>query len=266
MIVDDTVRETLRSDGVVCLRGALDARWLAACEVAWRWSIDHPGPLASPLTPGSDDAAQDLCNPDALDRYREILVGSPLGAMAAALMGSPSVWFMYEQVFHKWAGASARTPWHQDTSYLAVDGEDLLAMWISFDPVPVEAALEFVRGSHRGPLFNTSRFDPTDPTLPILPSVSMPSLPDIEADRNAYDIVAFPTEPGDIVVFHTSLLHGGGPTTAAVPVRRTLTLRFFGERARFATRPGPAGPFFDDIRERIVEGAPFRHERFLKVC
>jgi len=263
--IDAGTVDALRDNGSACVRGALGADELAGFERAWRWSIDHPGPLASPLTPGSADAVQDLCNPAALEIYREPLLASTVGRLAAELMGPPSVWFMYEQVFHKWAGASAPTPWHQDTSYLAVNGPDLLVMWISFDPVPRPQALEFVRRSHAGPLYNTSRFDPLDPTLPIFESDDLPHLPDIEARRGDFEIVGWATEPGDVVVFHPSMLHGGGPTTPATPERRTLTLRFFGERAWFDPRPGPAGPFYQDIAPHIVKGAPFRHERFLKL-
>ncbi len=264
--LDDEVRLAFREDGAACLRGALTADELTAFEAAWRWSIEHPGPLASPLTPGSTDAVQDLCNPDALAVYRAPLLSSPVGTIAAQLMGSRDVWFMYEQVFHKWAGISAATPWHQDTSYLAVNGPDLLVMWISFDPVPSAQALEFVRASHRGPLYNTSRLDPNDPTLPIFESNALPRLPDIEGHRGDYEILSWETTPGDVVVFHPSTLHGGAPTTPATPERRTLTLRFFGEHACFDERPGPAGPYYQDIAPDLVPGAPFRLERCLKLC
>lgn len=263
-LTETTIR-AFREDGAACIQGALNTDELAGFEAAWRWSIDYPGPLASPLTPGSTDAVQDLCNPAALEVYRAPLLASRVGALAARLMGSPRVWFMYEQVFHKWAGSSAPTPWHQDTSYLAVNGPDLLVVWVSFDPVPREQALEFVRRSHEGPLYNTSRFDPDDPTLPIFESDSLPNLPDVEAHRADYEILGWATEPGDVVVFHPSMLHGGSPTTPAAPERRTLTLRFFGERSWFDERPGPAGPYYQDIASRMVSGAPFRHERFLSL-
>ena len=185
--------------------------------------------------------------------------------MTAELMDADHVWFMYEQVFHKVESGNPRTPWHQDTSYLSAQGADLLALWISFDAVPAPAALEFVCGSHLGPLFNTSRFDPEDFTLPIFESDSVPSLPDVEAHRSDYDIVSFATEPGDVIAFHTSVLHGGGATDQMTPERRTLTLRFFGDNAFFAERPGPGGPFYSDLKNVIKPGQPFRHPRFRQV-
>ncbi len=256
---------TFRRDGIAHLPGVLPEPWLTRLRQAWEWSMANPGPLASQLVPGRDDGWQDLCNPKALTQYQSVLLQSPLADLTASLWGEQDVWFMYEQVFHKTAGGSARTPWHQDSSYLTVDGTHLLVMWITFEAVPAALSLEFVRGSHRGPLFNTSRFDVADPTLPIFESDQLPRLPNVEAQRDAFDIVAYAVQPGDIVVFHPSTLHGGGPTDTQNPVRRTLTLRFFGPDARFAGRPGRAGPFYPEVQRNLSEGQPFRHPRFLKL-
>ncbi|MEZ5596842.1 MAG: phytanoyl-CoA dioxygenase family protein [Pseudomonadales bacterium] len=260
MFSDDQI-ETFARDGVLFLPGLLDRHWQNACLDAWQWSISHPGPLASGLLPGSNAAFQDLCNPGARTVYGDIIHRSPLAATAASLWRGSPVWYMYEQVFHKRDGAAGRTPWHQDTSYLAVDGDHLIGYWISFEALPATHTLEFVKGSHRGTLYNTTRFDPEDPTLPIFPSDSVPSLPDIEASRGDYDIVSWPVVPGDVIAFHTSILHGGGAVDTTVRERRTLTLRFFGADAVAARRPGVAGPFYEDIRA-LQPGEPFRHPRF----
>lgn len=251
-------------DGVRLLPGALSREALGKCEAVWQWSRDHPGPLSSGLLPDRADAFQDLCNPDALAAYRDVVENSLLADYAQALWRSENVWFMYEQVFHKTGGTAGRTPWHQDTSYLAVDGEHLIAFWISFESLPASACLEFVRGSHLGAVYNTSRFDPQDETRPIFPSDEVPDLPAIEANRGAWDIVSYDVEPGDVIAFHTSTLHGGGAVDFSTPERRTLTLRFFGDAAVSATRPGQAGPIHSDIKH-LRPGEPFRHERFLKV-
>ncbi len=264
MQISSAERREFREHGVVCLRGALGETQVRAARKAWEWSVGHPGPLASGLLQDTDGAFQDLCNPASPAVYNSLVREAPLADYAAALWGAEPVWYMYEQVFHKHGGAAGGTPWHQDTSYLAVDGDHLIAFWISFESIPRANALEFVGGSHRAVLYNTSRFDPGDPTLPIFPSDELPNLPDIEARRGAFDIVGFATRPGDVVAFHTSMLHGGGPVDPGTPERRTLTLRFFGQDAASASRPGPAGPFYDDIKA-LVPGEPFRHPRFLSV-
>jgi ectoine hydroxylase-related dioxygenase (phytanoyl-CoA dioxygenase family) len=266
MIVEPIVTEadarTWRDDGALRIRGLLDPNWLGACEDAWRWSIEHPGPLASRLL-RTDDAHQDLCNPAAPERYRALLEDSPIADAVAALWQTKNVWFMYEQIFHKTRGLSGRTPWHQDAPYLAVDGPQLAVVWISFERLPREYALEFVRGSHRGPLYDGSRFDPADHTAPLFGTDELPRLPDIEAEREKWDIISWDVEPGDVLVFHPATLHGGGATDPSHPERRTLSLRFFGDEAYYARRPGPAGPRVPGLHDRLEDGDRFRADCFL---
>ena len=260
------LRETYARDGVVCLPRALDAKALGEALAAWEWSVANPGPGASNFASHSDAVFyQDLYNPRVLDGYREMLLASPLTAVIAELWGAPEVWFMYEQVFLKEGGEARRTPWHQDSSYLTVAGDHMAVAWITFDPVSAADSLEFVRGSHRGVLYNGSRFELGDDTAPLHADSPMPRLPDIEAHREAFDIVSFAVEPGDVVLFHPALLHGGAPTHPGQR-RRTLTLRYFGADAVYDQRPGPAGPRLEGFHRGKTSGDPFRHPGFLKLA
>ena len=76
-------------------------------------------------------------------------------------------------------------------------------------------------------------------------------------------MVSFATEPGDVIAFHTSVLHGGGGTNTTTPERRTLTVRFFGEDCRIVDRPFPAAPFGREIG-RLKVGDQLQHPRFTK--
>ena len=261
-----SARAAWGADGVVVLRQALDGRALAEARRAYDWSLAHPGPAASRI-PQATQATfyQDLYNPDCLAGYRAMLEASPLPALIARLWDGPDVWFFYEQVFLKEGGEARRTPWHQDSAYLAIAGPHLAVAWISFDPLSRQDSLEFVRGSHRGVLYNGSRFEVGDDTAPINPGSSLPRLPDIEASRGDWDIVAFATEPGDVVVFHPAMLHGGAPTRPGQR-RRTLTLRFFGADATYDRRDGHAGPRLPGFHERMRTGEPFRDPSFLKLA
>lgn len=259
--------EAYARDGVVHIQGALDARALADAQAAWAWSVANPGPLSSKIPTKGSSALfyQDLYNPDVLTGYQPMLEASPIPALLADLWGSRDCWFMYEQVFLKEGGESRRTPWHQDSSYLAIDGEDLAVAWITFDATPKADSLEFVKGSHRGQLYNGSRFDIDDDTLPTHPTSSLPRLPDIEGTRADWDIVSWAVAPGDLIVFHPKTLHGGGATHEGTR-RRTLTLRFFGERSVYDPREGGAGPRLSAFHDRLQAGDPFRDERFLKLA
>jgi ectoine hydroxylase-related dioxygenase (phytanoyl-CoA dioxygenase family) len=264
----------LREDGVVCVRNALDGKSLSLAQAAFDWSLAHPSPAANRYAGGEGTFYQDLANPKAAAAYRELIEKSNAADIVAALWGSDDVWFMYEQVFLKEGGENRRTPWHQDSSYLPIDGSQIAVMWISFDPVAKDDSLEFVRGSHRGVMYDGSRFDPNDDTAPIYGDGSLPRLPNIEAERSRWDIVSWAVEPGDVLVFHPGVLHGGAATHRGTR-RRTLSLRFFGPDAVYASRPGmrgkrrpvddPEASVFARAAAALSPGDPLRHPGFPKL-
>ncbi|MEQ8493255.1 MAG: phytanoyl-CoA dioxygenase family protein [Gammaproteobacteria bacterium] len=263
--IDSRLAGDFHRDGVVHLPQALDRATLGAAEDLFQWSLEHPTPSAcrfyADATGDGGTFYQDLCHPHAALAYRELLEDAPLADLVARLWDAREVWFLYEQVFLKEGGATRRTPWHQDAPYLALDDEQLAVVWINFDPVTKDASLEFVRGSHHGTLYDGSAFDASDDTAGIY-GHGLPRLPDIEADRGAWDIVSWAIEPGDVVVFHPAILHGGAPT-GADSRRRTLSLRFFGADAVYAARPAPApAPLVAGLHQALAPGQPFRHPAF----
>ena len=272
-----SLTQRYREDGVVYLPKVLDAGMLELAREGFEWSRANPSSAAQHLFPGNDTLFyQDLFNTLSWPHYAPLLQQAQLGALMARLFGCENVWFFFEQIFLK-AGVSRRTPWHQDTSYFPVDGADMSVMWISLDPVPLPQALEFVRGSHRGKLFDGSAFTGEDDTLPLYNVAEMPRLPDIEAQRDQFDILAWAVEPGDVLIFHPSTLHGGGHTEAGGE-RRTISLRFFGDDCHFVQRPGVAKDSavgfnrnvsgsrdVSEFYEGLVPGDKFRHPDFLKL-
>ncbi|WP_077001712.1 phytanoyl-CoA dioxygenase family protein [Variovorax sp. KK3] len=246
-------------DGVVRLPQALEPKWLQQAERAYQWSIDHGSRNASNYN--KDDSSKfyvDTGNPEATPVYADFLTQSPVRGLVSAAWASPLVLYAFEQVFYKEGGSvrSQRTGWHQDSSYLSFEGHHLAVMWITFEPVAREHALEFVRGSHRGPLFEQRGAE----------QATRPLVPKIEADREQFDIVGWPIEPGDVLLFHPATLHGGGGTEAGKR-RRTLSLRFVGEDTHFVPRPAgkDTPPSFLELNERLREGDPFRHPSFLQL-
>jgi ectoine hydroxylase-related dioxygenase (phytanoyl-CoA dioxygenase family) len=159
-----------------------------------------------------------------------------VAATIEALWGSGDVWYLGEQLFLKEGGQARRTPWHQDTSYLRMLGSQLVACWISLDPLPKSHCLEFVRGSHLGALYNGSSFAAHDDTAPLYKHSLLPRLPDIQAAREDWDIVAWDITPGDLIVFHLGTLHGGAGVEPGMR-RRTVSLRFLGPNVVFDGRP-----------------------------
>lgn len=268
MTVDaiESYRNRFAEDGVICVRGLLDDRQLGEALNAFNWSIANPGPGASVEFAGEPgEMRQDLSNPLAREAYREMLAQSPVSDFLSNLWGRGAVWFMYEQIFLK-EGASLRTPWHQDTPYLCVDGEHLAVVWITFDAVEEKEGLEFCLGSHRGPAYAPIAFRRDDPTAPLYPTDELLRMPDIEAERDQWPIRTWAITPGDVLIFHPSVLHGGG-APKGTRRRRTLSLRYFGEDAVYATRPEPAvAPKIDELHTLLSPGMPFRHPAFQKVA
>jgi ectoine hydroxylase-related dioxygenase (phytanoyl-CoA dioxygenase family) len=253
------LRETMDRDGAACLRGFLSPAQLADAAEAYEWTRDHRGPGFTTIS-GDERSWQDLSNPASYPEYAGMLSRSPIPALLRALWGGP-VWYMYEQIFHKEA-VDLLTAWHQDTPYLPVAGDNLAVFWISLESVSREATLEFCLGSHRGPLYNGTTFKRDDWTDPFYKTGNLPRLPDIEADRGSWKIGGWATEPGDVVLFHPSVLHGGG-SPGPSGRRRTLTLRFFGADASYASRPGPTpAPRVAGLHESLRHGDPFRHPIF----
>ena len=264
-------------DGVVHVSGALDRQAMALAEAAFTWSLEHPGQSAGEVLGGRPGAFyQDHGNPASFDAYRALLHDTPLASLVADLLGSDHLWLLYEQIWLKEGADTRRTPWHQDLAYIPLEGNHLAVAWLSLDAVPMERALEFVRGSHRGPLYNPTAFDAIDEHASMFEPGVWPQLPDIEATRDQWPVVSWAVQPGDLIVFHPAILHGGAPTRTG-DRRRTISLRFFGDHARCAERPEQGLADVDRLKREdggrdpieqmalLPPGTLFRHPGFPQI-
>jgi len=273
----DEYQHTFLVDGVVYISKALDQRGIEAAEGAFRWTLSHPGPGARYVLAGRPGAFfQDHANPNAITAYRSLLCETPLSKLVADVLGTQNLWLLYEQIWLKEGCETLPTPWHQDLPYVPMSGEHLATVWLTLDPVRKDKSLEFVRGSHRGPLFNPTAFNATDSTAAMFEAGVWPPLPDIESKREQYDIVSWAVEPGDVIIFHPAILHGGAPTCSGEK-RRTISLRFFGDHAYCAERPEKGVAEVDRLlveqdtsdpmrqMAKLQPGTLFRHPGFHKV-
>jgi len=260
-----------RRDGVTFLKGCLDADAVGLVQAAYDWKLANPGPFAQRFYP--DSGATFLqAGGDSIDQpdFNRMLKESPIARIVADLFGSGDVWFIGEQLFLKEGGSptavTRRTPWHQDSSYLPFEGEKIAVVWIPLDHVPKAAALEIVRGSHKGTTYNGSMFHPKDDTAPLYKDDPMPRLPDIEADRDRWNdqIVSWASGPGDVLIFHTASLHGGAATLPGMR-RRSLTLRFVGDDVVRVPRPRSRSDDPENRYERLPVGAPLWHSGIRRV-
>ena len=279
--MDASLRKQYEEDGAVLIRNCLNQEQLAQCRAAFDWAVANPGPAAFQIFNGTEHQTHnDNSNPNAKEKLDALVATLPFGKLFAELWGSDHVWYFAEEVFLKAGGKPGRTPWHQDTSYLPWAGKHWGNAWISFESVPKKNALEIVRGSHRGKRYDgTTYMNPDDPTEPLHGDQAVPALPrlpNIEAERardpDAYDIVSYASEPGDVLLLHPGCLHGGAPVDADCPARHTIVFRFFGDDATF--RPTPTnsasgldrnGFLFIEEMAKLNPGEPFRSPIFRQI-
>jgi hypothetical protein len=252
-------------DGVVHLPQLIEQAWLDLIELGIRRIVNGPGGK-SVFFAGDPGAFIDTTrNFDQTPEFQRLLYDSAIADMMSVLLGSERVWLLFDHVFVKDGGetraATRRTPWHQDLPYWPVAGRQLASMWISIDPLPKAECLEYVRGSHDQITYDG--FDPSrvneSPTLPYY-GAEYPRLPDIDADRDNWDIVSWDITPGDVILAHPNVLHGGGHTTAGTS-RRALAVRIFGEDVVFADRPKTrrTAPHTPGLELTLKPGDPLRH-------
>ena len=122
-------------------------------------------------------------------------------------------------------------------------------------------------GSQKGLIydgFNPSKVS-EDPTLPHY-DAAYPPLPDIEKHRDNYDIRSWEIIPGDVIIAHPSVLHGGGPTLSSGK-RRAITIRIYGDDICYATRPDtkPTVPLTPGLSLSLNEGDPLRSPWYPRV-
>ncbi len=229
-------------DGAVYLPG-LFADWVETIRAGIEFNMRAPGPYAAEnLKPGeSGRFFDDYCNWQRIPELVAVVRNSPAAEAASALMQSRTAQLFHDHVLVKEPGTAKLTPWHQDAPYYFIDGAQTVSFWVPVDPVK-EATLRCVAGSHLWPkLVLPVRWLSEESFYPD--SDAYMALPDPDAEPDRYRVLEWEMQPGDAVAFHYRTLHGArGNFTAAR--RRALSLRFVGDDAVYATRPGRTSPPF----------------------
>jgi ectoine hydroxylase-related dioxygenase (phytanoyl-CoA dioxygenase family) len=240
--------DAYRRDGVVMLKGVLGDRWLEVLEAGVALNIEQPSPRKRDWVKDEADgnhlfvdAVTVQQNPH-LERY---MLSSPLGPIAARMMGLPAACAFYVTIFVRSPSTQSRTPWHQDQTYWCAEGRHALSIWTCLDPVPAGTELEFVRGSHlwERPLAKPY-FDQEHLGGEIdVGEAEFVAIPDFSGvDRDKYEFLRWPMDPGDVLVFHGMTVHGGSGDLPEDLWRRSVSAQWLGEDARVTTRPGGCSP------------------------
>lgn len=82
------------------------------------------------------------------DAAHRLVMSPRLGMLAADLMGCSAVRLFRDQSYYKEPGGSC-TPWHQDASFIPLETNVSIAIWIPLVPVsPEMAPMDYATGSH----------------------------------------------------------------------------------------------------------------------
>lgn len=221
-------------DGVLCLRGVVDAEWQERLARAIERDIAAPGEFhhGYEAPKGRFHGTSRIWQTDS--DVHAYVFESPLPALAAALMRARKVNLLYDQMFVKEPGTDAPTPWHNDHVVWPLEGRQVISFWLALDRVTAETGrVEYVRGSH---LWD-KRFQPRSFTKSRIhyPTIEgLEEFPDVNGNRAAYDIVSWDLEPGDIVAFTSRTLHGASGNARTDRRRRGFTIRYTGDDITYA--------------------------------
>ena len=259
--VSDAQVEQFQRDGAVCIRQLLNDDEVALLRDGIDANLATPSARAQVASRPDDPGRffEDFCNWQSVAQYQRFITETPLAALAQRLMGSTTVRLYHDHLLVKEPGTRQRTPWHQDQPYYNIDGQQNISMWIPVDPVPRQATLEFVAGSHKGPWLMPRTF--MNDEAKWFPEGSLADLPDVEAARERFPILGWDIAPGDFVCFHMLTLHAAGGFEGPGR-RRVFSLRFLGDDIRHAPRRWKTSPEFPGLAEALPAGAPMAHPLF----
>ena len=254
-------------DGAVLLKSILPSEWVNLLAEGIDFANDNPDGMSSL---GHAPLRIDQFPADRSPRLKDVMDQSPIAEIVGMALNN-TVRFYMDQMFVKPPGEIIPTPWHQDTCYYNVEGDDLIRAWISVDPVPREASLEVVRGSHlwnvtyRPAVGKTPDMDPEgakkalerfEAGLPVIGADShkewsyadafldeqLPPIPDIAEHKDSYDVLGWDYEPGDVILFHGNILHGAAGGINLPHARRAHASMWAGPDVRYVHRIGQVVP------------------------
>ena len=227
-------------------------------------ALRNPGPHATAFTSG--DAGKflaDLFVTARIPAMRDILLGSPLGEIAAKLMESKRTRFFFDHLLVKEPGGANPTPWHQDAPYFTIEGVQCCGIWIALDDVTAEnGAVEYLGGTHKdNVLYAPERFSGEGHYA----NSQLRPVPNVDAHREDFNILSWELAPGDCVLHHVRLLHGAPANSTKSGRRRGIATRWIGDDVVYRTRPEIPDNLtasLKDLAPDLELGKPFDHPLF----
>ena len=232
--VSSATQQAFQKEGVVCLRGMLDASALERLRNSIDRNLQSNGWYFQYIYMWQRDS--DLA---------EVCFRSALPQAASQLLGADKLNLIHDQVFVKDRPSEERTDWHNDGPYWPINGP-ALSIWLAVDEVKEDTGrLEFLSGSHHWNRW----FSTTGPISPGEANAAFESPFDFDTEGHHCEIVSWDLAPGDAVVFHKLTVHGANAYRRAGFKRRAYAVRFADNAATYTDEAGAAPHFCNpDLR------------------
>ena len=253
-------------DGVVKISNCVHPEWVPKLLAVADKQMANPSPWVNDVNAG---AAENRLFTDRYlwrknDTIHQFIRESGCARLAAQALQSRSARFYFDHLLVKKIKTEAVTPWHQDAPYWPFRGKQIASIWLALTPVTVAgSSMEFIRGSHLNDVYylpavfggernQSGQWATEQKGEPV---------PDIEAQREAHDIVGFDLQPGDALIFSAWILHGAPGNASATQDRVALSTRWLGDDVVWDPRSG-VDPTVNPEQVAIEPGAPVRDNAF----
>ena len=247
MLIDQDTIHLYQVQGVALVKKIISSNWIKKLKKGIKKNFENPSQYKCVYEKKEDKELfyDDYCNWQRIKEYKDFFYHSGIAEIAMQLMQSKKVNIFHEHVLIKEAGASKRTPWHQDQSYYCVNGFQNVSFWIPLDKIPKNTSPEFISSSHKW----TQKFLPTKFIGKNYEHVDkeFERIPDIESNRKKYDILSYDLNLGDVIAFNFATVHGA-PGNINNNRRRAFSARFTGDDARYIKRKGEMSPPFPEVK------------------
>jgi len=240
-IPEETIEEFAKH-GAVCLRGVF-TDWIDILKAGVQRNHDEPGPCFSENVTANNSGRfwDDYCNWQRIPEFRQFITESNAAELAAQIMRSQTAQFFHDHVLVKEANTGKPTPWHQDSPYYFIDGQQTVSFWLPLDPVSKDVTLRLVSASHLWPkLVRPVKWLDDADFYGGEPDQYM-DLPDI--DESDLKILEWEMQSGDAVLFDFRTVHGAKGNFQSFG-RRAFSMRWVGDDAHYVERPGRTSPPF----------------------
>jgi ectoine hydroxylase-related dioxygenase (phytanoyl-CoA dioxygenase family) len=261
--ISDSLLNEYKENGAVCIRQLLNNYEIELVRQGIDYNLAHPSPRFKIASQPDDTGlfVEDFRTWEINPYYKKFIYESPCAAVAGLLMESSTSRLYHDHLLVKEDNTKQITPWHQDQPYYNIEGNQTCSLWIPVDPVSRYSTLEFLSGSHRDRQWFMPRTF-MNKEAKWFPQGSLQEIADIDGNRNAFPIIGWDIQVGDVIAFHMLTIHGARGTTENEGRRRVFSLRFLGDDVTHAPRTWITSPDFDDITHEIKDGAPMDHPRF----